>query len=291
MKKWVLVILSIALLVGCGDKKETNDSSAYSTQPNSKYAETTKNVSDSQSPAYAICSDNDMETCMNFYTNNCDSGDYVACLSAGVLHLWQDDFVNVHKYTNLVCETMDTNTPFISTHIDNRKQEIALEQLEPIRLNACKGAKSFSTLLSYKDSCDSNDPLGCYNLAAMYIKGDGDNGIKPNAAKSVQYFQKACELDLAKSCVDMGMLYAQGGGDLQQSYKIASQYFTKACDLGEVKGCLNLAIMYKQGRGVPQSQYSVASYYCKACRLGDQESCDKFREAAYGIIFKGDDCE
>lgn len=301
------VILAFAVTEynkGQKDSKSSQDTqtpSAYSTQPkSSKYAEnighktTSKSngESDSENPAVVICDNEDIETCKSFYSNNCHNGDYMACIGVSGLYLMKDDFANTSKYMKMVCENMDTSTPFVTTYIDNKKQEIEVEYLKQMKSYACAGAKNYNTLQSFKDSCDSNDASGCHNLGFVYESGDlqGYDVIRQNYTMALEYFQKACDLDFAGSCANIGILYNTGSGGLEQSYTKALPYFKKACDLGAVNGCLNLAVLYGQGRGVPQDDYSAAKYFCKSCNLGHKSSCEKFAQVGYGMVF-GDNCE
>ncbi|GAA8489888.1 hypothetical protein KKKH50_05390 [Helicobacter pylori] len=66
-----------------------------------------------------------------------------------------------------------------------------------------------------------------------------------------EYFEKACELNYAKGCVNLGSLY-QGEGlvigeknpRLKERLKKAVQYYSKACDLKDGEGCFLLGYIY-----------------------------------------------
>ncbi len=62
----------------------------------------------------------------------------------------------------------------------------------------------------------------------------------------------------------LGNLYAQGQG-VGQSYIKAKEYYEKACALEVANGCFNLGILYGKGQGMKQSYIKAKEYYEKAC--------------------------
>ncbi|GHR18871.1 hypothetical protein VN1249_01090 [Helicobacter pylori] len=66
-----------------------------------------------------------------------------------------------------------------------------------------------------------------------------------------EYFEKACELNYAKGCVNLGGLY-QGEGlvigeknpRLKERLEKAVQYYSKACDLKDGEGCFFVRYIY-----------------------------------------------
>ena len=43
-------------------------------------------------------------------------------------------------------------------------------------------------------------------------------------------------------------------------------------------GCIGLAVLYKNGKGIWQNFSTAKEYYGKACDLGLQSGCDKYRK-------------
>ncbi|GAA8215063.1 hypothetical protein HpKG25_06910 [Helicobacter pylori] len=97
-----------------------------------------------------------------------------------------------------------------------------------------------------------------------------------------EYFEKACELNYAKGCVNLGSLY-QGEGlvigeknpRLKERLKKAVQYYSKACDLKDGEGCFLLGYIYElNGYGVVKKDLKKAiQYYVKACELDYDGGC------------------
>ncbi|WP_100957807.1 tetratricopeptide repeat protein [Helicobacter pylori] len=65
--------------------------------------------------------------------------------------------------------------------------------------------------------------------------------------------------------------------DKQDFFK-ARKYFEKACDLKYGGGCGALGMLYENGQGVEKNLTKVAQYISKACKLGDQETCEALKE-------------
>ena len=59
----------------------------------------------------------------------------------------------------------------------------------------------------------------------------------------------------------------------QKNYSDAITSFTKACDDGNGKGCFNLGSMYENGEGVVQNKYKASSLYAQACRAKEMLGC------------------
>lgn len=60
----------------------------------------------------------------------------------------------------------------------------------------------------YGKSAGQGYPLGQWNLAFMYLRGDG--GLKEDPEKARDLFQKAAEKGLAAAQYDLGMMYLYG---------------------------------------------------------------------------------
>ena len=87
-------------------------------------------------------------------------------------------------------------------------------------------------------------------LSAFALSDSVDDGInaagKGNYKQAEELFKKACDGGYAKGCSNLGVMYDNGYGVKQDSFK-AVELWTKACDGGNVEGCSNLGIMYSKG--------------------------------------------
>jgi TPR repeat protein len=77
-----------------------------------------------------------------------------------------------------------------------------------------------------------------------------------------------------KGCHNLGVLYEQGSGVVQDVVKAAALY-QEACDGGELQGCSDLGDFYAQGAGVDQDAARAAALYRKACAGGLKQACSR----------------
>jgi uncharacterized protein len=78
----------------------------------------------------------------------------------------------------------------------------------------------------YRRSADQGDPLGQWNLAFLYVKGEG---VEADYAKARGLFRKAAETGFVNAQYDLGMMLLEGlGGD--QDRQEAEQWFHRAAD-------------------------------------------------------------
>ena len=85
----------------------------------------------------------------------------------------------------------------------------------------------------YQKACDVDSALACFNLASMYLTGEG---VKTDARKSVSLFQQACDLNDAGACYTLGNMYREGVG-VKRSRTKADELFWKACKDGLKEAC------------------------------------------------------
>ncbi|BAW63779.1 tetratricopeptide repeat protein [Helicobacter pylori] len=109
----------------------------------------------------------------------------------------------------------------------------------------------------------------------------GGGTFRLDNLEAKEYFEKACELNYAKGCVNLGSLY-QGEGlvigeknpRLKERLKKAVQYYSKACDLNDYHGCSTLGAMQYQGKIVVKNEKQAMKKFEKACKLGYKEACE-----------------
>jgi uncharacterized protein len=80
----------------------------------------------------------------------------------------------------------------------------------------------------YQKAADQGHPLGQWNLAFMYVKGEG---VPVDYTRARHLFRKAAENGFVNAQYDLGMMILQGmGGD--QDRKEAKKWFHMAADQG-----------------------------------------------------------
>ncbi len=98
----------------------------------------------------------------------------------------------------------------------------------------------------YEDACDKEKKAsGCYNLAVLYSRGDGN--VKKDEAKAAMLYEKACDQNFSMACSNLGYVYEKGKG-VEKDLAKAVKLYEKACSDNE--GCTELGLLYANGTGV-----------------------------------------
>ena len=99
---------------------------------------------------------------------------------------------------------------------------------------------------------------------------------KNNCMTAAREIKSICERDEARACHVLGNLYFDKliEGGLEK----ARIYYDKACDLGVIFTCLELGFWYENGQGVRIDFKKAMEYYGKACDLGHELGCPQYKE-------------
>lgn len=124
----------------------------------------------------------------------------------------------------------------------------------------------------FAEACNKGNTDGCFNLGQMYDQGEG---VVENDVKAVELYTKACNTRDFQGCYNLGMMYAYGHGVHKDKYK-AVDLFDQACKGGEGVGCFNLAFAYTKGIAVKENKVTAMKLYSKACELGVDEGCGNY---------------
>ncbi len=117
-----------------------------------------------------------------------------------------------------------------------------------------------------------------FNLGVMYGIG---KGVPKDAAKKVEWYQKAAAQGHADAQYRLGVAYRDGNGVPKDTAK-AVEWYQKAAAQGNAYAQFNLGAMYFAGEGVPKDAAKAAEWYQKAAAQGDADAQFKLG-AMYGI--------
>ena len=117
------------------------------------------------------------------------------------------------------------------------------------------------------------------NLGVLYAKGGG-HGVPQDYAAARQWLEKAAAQGNADAQANLGVLYAKGGHGVPQDYAKARQWFEKAATQGNAQAQLGLGVVYDSGQGVPQDHIQAARWYQKAAAQGDADA-----QANLGMLY------
>ncbi len=178
----------------------------------------------------------------------------------------------------------DENRNYYDACVNNNKAS-ACRELAYLLLGRGGEANAPKVVTYIEKACNLNDAESCNNIGFLYMTG---NIVKQDYIKANTYYEKACNLNDGNGCHNLGYLYDSGIG-VKQDYKKASTYYEKACKLNNGGSCHNLGVLYAKGRGVVQSKTKAREYYRKACYLGErlgQPGCDNVYESESDFALK-----
>jgi TPR repeat protein len=120
-------------------------------------------------------------------------------------------------------------------------------------------------------ACSLNSAGVCNNLGVAWSTGRIGTG-RPDFARGVAYYRKACELSHGLGCFNFANMHRLGEGVAVEP-RLAFENFSKACELNEAKGCTELGIMYHDGKVVPKNVLMTLTLFQKGCKLGSAMAC------------------
>jgi len=121
----------------------------------------------------------------------------------------------------------------------------------------------------YVQKCENGDAKMCYRLYQIN-EGGVIAGLTKEKAKS--YLYRACNLELAKACLDIAVMFDDGKKEKMDKEK-AKLYYEKACNGKNSDACNNLGMLYYTGEGIDEDRGKAKKYLKKACDLGLKQAC------------------
>ncbi|WP_146618034.1 tetratricopeptide repeat protein [Lujinxingia litoralis] len=112
--------------------------------------------------------------------------------------------------------------------------------------------------------CRQGDARACHELATSIAF---DTTRQEGLPQSLVLLHRACELELAVACRDLGIVYEEGVG-VDLSPELARDFYQRACDLGEQEACLDAV-----GVGTTAGFATYAPRWQAQCDEGDPLAC------------------
>lgn len=122
----------------------------------------------------------------------------------------------------------------------------------------------------YERAASQNDPIGLYNLAQMFLKGQG---VAPDPEKAALLLTGAADLNLAAAQAELARMYEQGVG-VSRDPAAAAELLRRAAELGDVSAQGRLGVKYLQGEGVAADAAEAVKWLTRAAEAGDAEAQD-----------------
>ena len=133
--------------------------------------------------------------------------------------------------------------------------------------------------------------IGLSTLLVLLLSGCATTSptykvVRGNYSKT--QLKEACDLNDAKACTVLGVIY-RDGEDVKFMYPIAAQgvkkdyskakkYFSKACGLNDGNGCYSLGYLYYTGEGVKKDYSKAKKYFSKSCDVNSAAGCEKYEK-------------
>jgi len=127
----------------------------------------------------------------------------------------------------------------------------------------------------YALTCDAGDSTACSNLGAIYENGVGK--VRQNFVKATRLYNKSCKAGNNMGCNNLADAYYRGRGVARHDTQLAANIYKDTCNNGSIYGCYSLAQMYRKGKGIQQNRSKAKAFYAKACNMGNNGSCRRYR--------------
>ncbi|MEK0043967.1 tetratricopeptide repeat protein [Escherichia albertii] len=123
---------------------------------------------------------------------------------------------------------------------------------------------------------EEGNPLDQYDLAWIYLKGDGVTPVDDN--KALYWFRKAADNGMEGAQYHLGRRYYSGNG-VTKNYKEAFNWFMKASGRGDFWGIAAarymIGVMYYRGQGVEKSYTQSFVWFMKSLNGADREKASR----------------
>lgn len=130
------------------------------------------------------------------------------------------------------------------------------------------------------ETCRENQPQVCAALYDEYYEvSRGGSFSDADWARWKTALDRACgsTLRVAQACMELGYVHGTGQYGEPVNLEIALQYYNRACEANVANGCLSSGQYWRQGLGIrnqPANPATALIQYKKACRLGSKLACD-----------------
>ncbi len=166
---------------------------------------------------------------------------------------------------------------FMSEGLSEEEKAELKEQIIPGGFGDVKAAEEkFKALMA---DAKAGDPAAQNSLGVMYYTGEA---VSKNLSGKVLdndpelaagWFYRAAEQGYADAQFNLGLMYANGEGVLQDMEQ-AAELFKKAAEQGHVDAQNNLGAMYFTGEGMARDEKKAIEWFEKAAAQGNQEARD-----------------
>jgi serine/threonine-protein kinase len=114
-----------------------------------------------------------------------------------------------------------------------------------------------------RPAADGGDRDAQFAVAFLY---DSGKGVDRDEEKAAAWYQKAAEQGHPLAQLNLGDMYAYGGGGLQQSLEQAFNWYRKAAEQGNADAQNNVGIAYVAASGTARDDFAAVVWFEKAAK-------------------------
>ncbi|XP_041357109.1 uncharacterized protein LOC121374193 [Gigantopelta aegis] len=115
----------------------------------------------------------------------------------------------------------------------------------------------------YSQAAAKDHPEALYNLAMLYLKGEG--GVAQDTSRALSLLERAAHQGLTQAQIFLGVYYTE---EEKEDMEKAVIFFNMAAEQDDPEAQYFLGICYEQGWGVEMNECKAASLYSAASRNG-----------------------
>ncbi len=124
----------------------------------------------------------------------------------------------------------------------------------------------------WRRGADANNRQCMFNLANLYIRGDG---VERNEDEALKLYKKAADFGLVQANINAALLL-----DRKEDYESAIRYFQEATIIKDYRAMSRLAEYYEQGLGGPKRVLDAVDLYKQSAQAGNPNAQLKMAEYA-----------
>lgn len=120
----------------------------------------------------------------------------------------------------------------------------------------------------YKRAAQRRHELAAFNLASMYMDGEG---VPQDFEEAARWMEVSAKAGYVPAQFQMGKLYFHGRG-VPEDPAMEAYWYKKAAENGHPAAQHNLAVLYHKGEGVPKDENLAQEWLKKSREVGNLEN-------------------
>lgn len=238
----------------CGNGQQSETCTALRQALKAKLGPATATAAASQSAPLAQLSASDVST----LERACESGNGAECQQLAIRYYSGQglplDLTRAASFFQRACELGQRGS---CAHAGGLYLSGKHSPSDPVRLASLVAA-----------ACEADGGVDGCSMAAYMYSSSYSNAARPGVpvddAQAARYFQRACDLNHARSCLELASMYGWGKG-VTRNPQTAMKLYDRGCATGNPQACTTIGLAYEKGNGVPKDRERALGYYGRGC--------------------------